>query len=329
MFGHRTSLGFALFTLFCHIFSNCSSYFWDTRHFKERRLLADKPWILGVSQGQRQQSVSSHGKWHFGLLPKLPSWWRVIKNDLRRSLNADLRLQCVAFLLPSCTFHKKHFDLHYLTTEWMTQVSPFHVLLLQIQTFEAFNWSSLNSSSNLLKSSSSVRYTQQDGQQAFQWLLEGILFKRIQLCDNSHTNILPCVNFNSFRWKQMLFMWLKAGLWNFSGCSSGAVPVWVASRAHQRHTVDTRRAEARASPASRWFQMMNKQLWHILRRPESLSFFTADSLSSDELRAHPWRPLCPALWWLISPPSRCWSLACRLSRPLNHSTCMLLSCTRK
>lgn len=35
-----------------------------------------------------------------------------------------------------------------------------------------------------------------------------------------------------------------------------------------------------------------------------------------------WRPLCPSLWWLTSlPPWRCWSFACRLSWPSNHSTC--------
>lgn len=35
-----------------------------------------------------------------------------------------------------------------------------------------------------------------------------------------------------------------------------------------------------------------------------------------------WRRLCPSLRWLtLAPPSPRWSFACRLSWPLNHSTC--------
>lgn len=96
-------------------------------------------------------------------------------------------------------------------------------------------------------------------------------------------NILPCVNFNSIRWK-------KASL-----CASTGWFVKLCWQLERRRacqsdlfsTVDTRRAEARASAAWRWFKMMSKHLWHILRSTKSLSFSPVIH-SSDDLWAHPW-----------------------------------------
>lgn len=121
-------------------------------------------------------------------------------------------------------------------------------------------------------------------------------------------NILPCVNFNSIRWKKASFCdstgWFVKLCWQLErrlACQSDLLS-----------TVDTQRAKARASAAWRWFKMMIKQLWHILRSTKSLSFSPViHSCRMIYERILGWheskrRPLCPTLWWLIlSSPSRC------------------------
>lgn len=136
-------------------------------------------------------------------------------------------------------------------------------------------------------------------------------------------NLLPCGNLNSFRWKKASLC--DSSLWNFAESSSGAGPVWVTLHAlvsGVQWTHAELKHQLRGGDLNWWANGCDTSC------TESLSFspvIHSRQMSYEHIlgwRESKWRPPCPARWWLIFlPPSQCRSFACRLSWPLNHSTC--------